>query len=264
MSLPISVFIITKNEEERLPFAIDSVKGWVDEIILVDSGSTDRTLEIAKEEGLKVFHNEWQGYGQQKIFAEGKCKNDWILNIDADEAISEKLKNNIQKIFENGKVPSEAGFEMKWKMIFIGQSKPPLISTGGQVLRLYNIKRAGFRKSTIHDSVVLKNESDKVSFLDGIILHRSFKSYKHWLDKINFYTTEQAEEWVAKSRKSPSILRMIFEPFLTFLKSMFVRKYIFYGVDGFNASIIYAFSKTLRLAKVRELYKLKEKHQNES
>jgi glycosyltransferase involved in cell wall biosynthesis len=95
MPLPVSVFIITRDEEERLHFAINSVKGWVDEVLVIDSGSTDKTCEIAEKLGAKVTYNEWKGYGQQKIFGENLCRNKWVLNIDADEEITDEVKNNI-------------------------------------------------------------------------------------------------------------------------------------------------------------------------
>jgi glycosyltransferase involved in cell wall biosynthesis len=254
--LPISVFIIAKNEEERISFAINSVINWVEEVIVIDSGSSDNTVELSKKLGAIVEYNEWRGYGQQKIFGESLCKNDWILNIDADEEISTELKDNIFKIFEKGLTNiDEAGFEIKWKMIFLHQQKPPLFATGGQVLRLYNKRFAGFRDSTIHDSVILKDgfKDKKIGFIKGNINHRCFKSLKHWIDKVNFYTTAQAKEWVEKGRKPPSLLRIMFEPSFSFLKSYIFRRYIFYGIDGINASFIYSFSKTLRLAKVREI-----------
>lgn len=252
--LPISVFIIAKNEEQRIHYALDSVKDWVDEIIVIDSGSTDNTLKIAAASGAAVYFNEWSGYGAQKIFGETKCRNNWILNIDADEEVSEELKQNIFSIFKNGSEPSEAAFLIPWKMIFIGQKTPPKIATGGKIIRLYNKDKASFSSSTVHDSVLLKNKNDKVTELTGIINHRCFESLKHWIAKVNFYTTAQAEDWVNKGRKAPSLARFIYEPILAFLKSYFLRKYVFYGINGFNASIIYAFSKSLRLAKVKELY----------
>lgn len=255
--LPISVFIITKNEEERLPYALNSVKDWVDEVIIIDSGSDDRTLEIAKEHGAVALHNDWQGYGQQKIFGESQCKNKWILNIDADEEVSIGLKEEICALFSSGKELECDAYQIKWEMIFLGQDKPPKFATGGEVIRLYNLDKAGFRESTIHDSVIAKSGVDlKVGKLHGIFYHRCFKSLKHWVDKVNFYTSEQAEEWISKGRKQPSIFRILTEPFTAFLKSYFIRKYVFYGVDGFNASIIYAFSKVLRLAKIREIYRI--------
>src|SRR5262249_24510243 len=91
----ITATIITLNEELNLPRAIESV-AWADEIIVVDSGSTDRTIELAQKLGARVFHNPWQGYGQQKNYAQRQAKHDWVLNIDADEAVSPALAKEIQ------------------------------------------------------------------------------------------------------------------------------------------------------------------------
>lgn len=255
MKLPVSVFIITRDEEERLPLAVNSVKGWVDEIIVIDSGSTDRTCEIAKEMGARVVFNEWRGYGAQKIFGENLCRNNWVLNIDADEEISAEVKSNILKLFENGREPDEAAFKMYWKMLFLTQKKPPKMGVTASFIRLYNKEKAGFRDSTIHDSVILKGDG-KIGVISGYVNHRCFKSLKHWADKINSYSTMQAEEWVSKNRPMPSI-RIVYEPFFAFFKSYLIRRYFLYGIDGFMASIMYAYSKTLRLAKVRELYKIR-------
>ena len=258
--LPISVFIITKNEEERLPTAIKSVKDWVDDIHVIDSGSEDSTIKIAEELGAKTYFNEWNGYGKQKIFGESKCKHKWILNIDADEAISPELKNEIGDLFKNDNEPSLPAYKMRWKMVFLGQEKPNKIAANSYIVRLYNIKKAGFRDSTIHDSVILKEGVEgEIGKFKGIIYHRCFKNLTHWTDKINFYTTQQALEWLDKGRKKPSNLRVVAEPFFAFFKSYIIRKYIFLGIDGLIASVIYSFSKTLRLAKIRELYDLKSK-----
>ena len=100
-SYPLSVFIIAKDEEDRIPESIKSVIDWADEVIVIDSGSKDKTVAISEEFGASVIYNEWNGYGPQKVFGEGKCRNDWILNIDADEAISPKLKEEIQQLFDN-------------------------------------------------------------------------------------------------------------------------------------------------------------------
>lgn len=254
MKLPISVFIITKNEEERISFAINSVKDWVDEVIIIDSGSEDNTLNIAESLGARTYFNEWKGFGAQKIFGENLCRNKWILNIDADEEISGEVKDGIFKLFESGQQPQEAAFKMYWKMLFLTQKTPPKIGVTGNFIRLYNKEKAGFRDSTIHDSVVLRSNG-KTGEIKGYVNHRCFKSLKHWADKINIYSTMQAEEWVAKGRKKPTY-RIVFEPLLAFLKSFILRKYFLYGIDGFMASIMYAYSKTLRLAKTRELYKI--------
>lgn len=266
--LPISCFIICHNEEERIRYTLESVHELVDEIIIVDSGSTDATLKIAREYTDKIFHNDWNGFGQQKIFAESKCRNQWLLNLDADEALSYELQEELRSLFSsyNSLKPEYKavdGFEINWKMIFIGQEKPASIATGGRVLRLYNREKAGFREDNIHDSVIAKDNSNSdrslnLKLLKNPIHHRCFKDYTHWINKINFYTSEQAAQWLAKGRKKPSLARLICEPPLSFFKCYFQRKYIFYGIDGFYAALIYSFSKTLRLAKIRHLLKNKK------
>ena len=97
--LPISVFIIAQDEEDRIAYTINSVKGWVREIIVIDSGSKDNTVKLCEDLGAKTFFNEWEGYGKQKIFGEQQCQEDWILNLDADEAISDNLKSEIMTVF---------------------------------------------------------------------------------------------------------------------------------------------------------------------
>ena len=248
---PISVFIIAKNEAKRIPLTISSVIDWVDEVIVIDSGSEDNTVEIAKQLGAKVIFNEWPGYGQQKIFGESLCKNDWLLNLDADEAISSKLKESICKLFEKGK-PEKSAYILKWKTLFRPEdSNPPLFAPGGSCIRLYNKNKAGFRDSTVHDSVVIKQ--GKTGTLKGYILHRSFENLEKWTGKIGFYTSQQAKDLFSKGR-NPSSLRILFEPFFSFLKAYFLRRYFIYGVDGFIASFIYAYAKLIRLAKARELF----------
>lgn len=254
--LPISVFIIAKDEEERLPKAIASVKDWVYEIIVIDSGSTDKTVEIASSMGAVVIFNKFEGFGQQKIFGEQRCKNDWILNIDADEEISVELKDEITQLFKTGKQGKYAAYKMKWEMVFFAQKNPPMFGVGSNFVRLYNKQKAGFNNSAVHDSVIVK-QGENLGQLSNIVYHRCFKSMKHWADKINHYTTLQAEDFVSKGRKLSKI-RIIFEPLFAFFKSYFLRRYFFYGIDGFNASLMYAYSKTLRLAKIKELNDLKK------
>lgn len=249
---PVSVFIIAKNEEDRIHYSINSVKNWADEIIVIDSGSDDKTVEISKKLGATVLFNEWKGYGQQKIFGESICKNDWILNIDADEEISPELKNEIEIALKDN---DKKAFHIPIKTMSLNSQKPPRFAPSNEPIRLYNKKFAGFKDSIVHDSVVVNNNT-KVGELKNIVYHRSFRSYKHAIEKINYYSTLQAEDMFAKGKK-PSLLKIITEPFWAFFKAYFLRKYIFFGVDGFIEGIIYAFSRTIRLAKTRELYKNK-------
>ena len=97
--LPISCFIIAKNEADRIAQTIESVEGLVDEIIVIDSGSTDGTQDLVKELGCKLYYNKWHGFGPQKRFGEDKARNKWLLNLDADEYLSNELKAEIRDLF---------------------------------------------------------------------------------------------------------------------------------------------------------------------
>jgi glycosyltransferase involved in cell wall biosynthesis len=99
--LPLSAFIIAKNEADRIPAAIKSVVGWVDEVIVIDSGSEDETVAVAESLGARVVFNEWPGYGLQKRFGEDQCRNDWLLNLDADEEITSALAAEIKAKFDD-------------------------------------------------------------------------------------------------------------------------------------------------------------------
>lgn len=253
---PISVFIITKNEEDRIASVINAVKEIADEILVVDSGSVDQTCEIAAKMGAKIMFNAWQGYGAQKIFAQNNCKNNWVLNIDADEEVSQELCAEIKESFGQ-RIPDDiAGFKIKIVNKFRFEKKPKKSAYFYNQFRLYNKNLAGFRDSSVHDSVVLNyNTKAKILQLNGIIYHQSFKSFSHWLEKINFYSQMQAVDSVAKGKKSPSALKILFIFPFAFLKAFFVRKYFIYGLDGFIYSFLFAFSRFTKVIKIRELIK---------
>ncbi len=250
---PISVFIITKNEEDRISYAINSVKGWVDEIIVVDSGSTDKTVDIAKSCGAdQVLYNEWHGYGPQKSFAEKLCRNDWILNIDADEEVSPGLKHEISMLFANEKVNRHSAYRIAVK--FLPRFKKISEYSPGPeniVTRLYNKAKAGFKASKVHDSVIV--HTGKTGRLRHKLMHRCFRSFTHALEKINFYTSMQAEDLFIKGR-CPHLARILVEPFWTFLRAYLIEQYVMLGTEGFLMSILYSISRTTRLLKAREKF----------
>lgn len=249
--LPISVFIIAKNEADRIPHTINSVVDWVDEVHVVDSGSEDGTLELSRELGANAVFNPWPGYGPQKNFGEGLCRNKWLINLDADEEVTPELRKQIEALFAGGEPPLKAYAFTRKLMHFIEEAG--VYGHTDHPIRLYHRDYAGFKDSTVHDSVDWKGEKQQAGNLSGILLHRCFRSYKHMVDKINFYSSMQAEDMFAKGRR-PSDLRLIIEPFFSFFKALFVRGYILRGVTGFVESILYAFARTLRLAKTRALH----------
>lgn len=249
MTLPLSIFIITKNEADRLPKTLESIKDLSDDVVVVDSGSTDETVTVAEKSGARVVFNPWKGYGPQKCFAETLCKHHWLLNLDADEALSTELAWEIRELFANGAPTEAACYALDIRMVLPHESRPRLFAANNVVKRLYDKRRAGFKDSPVHDSVVVRE--GQVARLKHPVLHRSFRGLTHEVEKINRYTSMQAEDF-RKKGKRPFALRLLTEPITAFLKAYFLRRYFAYGVEGFTQSIVYAFSRTLRLAKARE------------
>ncbi|MDA0782859.1 MAG: glycosyltransferase family 2 protein [Rickettsiales bacterium] len=252
--LPISVFIIAKDEEDRIPRPIKSVIGWVDEVIVIDSGSSDKTMAVSASLGAKTVFNEWKGYGPQKVYGETLCKNQWLLNIDADEEITPELRDEIIELFKAGE-PQCKAYHVRIKVLGTFDKNPHRFAPYHNQLRLYHKDFAGFKDSTVHDSVVPKDGIHcPLGQLKNIIHHRTFRSYGHAIAKINRYSTMQAEHMYKKGRK-PSSVRIIFEPFIGFFKGYFMKRHFLMGIDGFIESIIYTFGRVLRLIKAREMWK---------
>jgi glycosyltransferase involved in cell wall biosynthesis len=256
--LPLSVFIITKNEEDRISRIINAVKNIADEILVIDSGSTDLTCQKAQDAGAEVIFNQWRGYGQQKIFGENKCKNQWVLNIDADEEVSAELSNEITKLFLNKKHESFFGFRVKIVNQFPLEKKPKKFAYYYNQLRLYNKDFAGFKNSSIHDSVELKNyDKKKIGQLKNIIYHQSFRSYSNWIEKINSYSSMQAQDSFIKN-KNPNSLKILTVFIVAFLKAYFLRRYFIYGINGINYSVLFAFSRFAKTIKIKEIFLKKD------
>jgi glycosyltransferase involved in cell wall biosynthesis len=257
MKLPISVFIITKNEADRVAATIKSVRSWVDEVIVVDSGSDDGTIEVAKAAGAdKVMFNEWHGYGQQKIFCETQCQNDWLLNLDADEEISPALRDEIMTQFADVMPEANNAFKLRCVNMFAHQAKPSRFAFVNDPIRLYNKNSAGFRDALVHDAVV-PQAGVEVHKFKGAVFHRSFRSMEHMVRKLNDYSTMQAAELFARG-KNFSVARGVIEPHLMFWKFYILRRHFVYGFFGLTASRNYAHYRFLRLAKLRELYALEK------
>lgn len=256
-NLPISVSIIAKDEADRIGRAIDSVKDWVDEIVVVDSGSQDETTAVSESHGARVVFNEWRGYGPQKVFAERLCRNNWVLNLDADEEISPGLRDEIQSLFSRGEPPC-AAYRMLRTELYNFHDRPNFWAPNSDWVRLYRKDKAGFKDSPVHDSVVVRE--GRLGHLKGRMYHRSFRSYLHHIDKVNINSSAQAEELFRKKR-NPSWLVLLLTPPLAFFKSLILRREFVNGIDGVMISYMFAFQRFIRLAKTRELFLLEKQKQ---
>ncbi len=260
----ISAFIIAKNEEARIARAINSLKEISEEIIVIDSGSTDNTVGISKDLGARVVFNEWSGYVNQKIFGESLCKNDWIINLDADEELTKELQEEIALLFKTGKQDEYKAYDMNMIIMHRNDSKPRLFAPNNYFIRLYNKNYIGFFNTsgyTTHDVVSWSSgygSDTDFTKLKAPALHYSGASIEQLVAKANFYSSEQAKDMLASGRKISSI-RVISEFFFWLIKAFFIRRYFVFGFDGFVDSMIFSFARFLRLSKARELQRKGEK-----
>lgn len=248
--LPISVTIICCNESERIQETIECVENWVDEVIVVDSGSIDGTQDIVLKTSAKLLFNEWSGYGQQKRFAEDQARNDWIFNIDADERVLPELADEIKKRFplesneiDAYKVPIYDRFLCTRELSKYKPYNP---------VRLYKKSIGRYRNSSVHDRVVLP-KSARVGQLVGKVAHDSLKSFRHRIEKMNDYTDQQVLSMVAQERKL-TVLRLVLEFWVSFMVCYVGRGYWRNGLMGYIYSINFAFSRFLRAIKLFEKY----------
>lgn len=251
--LPISVFIIAKNEADRIPLAIRSVRDWVEEIIVIDSGSEDATLSVSEALGARTVYRAWEGYGPQKVFGEGLCRNDWILNIDADEEVSPALRADIEHLFSPLPQPGLTGFRLPVLPLYPFQTRGNPATITNSPIRLYKRSCAGFSDSTVHDSVMVREGN--VHKLKGHLIHRSFRSLSHHFAKINDYTSAQSDDWLAR-KPPPYGVELLLTPPLSFVKSFLFRREVVNGLDGMVVSYMYAVQRFMRIAKAREAFLL--------
>ncbi len=249
--LPVSATIIAKNEADRISRTILSVRDWADEVIVVDSGSTDDTVSISEALGASVFFNTWPGYGPQKRFAEALCRNKWVFNIDADEEVTPELAAEIRELFANGS-PKAKAFAVKTHCVFPFEETPRRFAVSMMHGRLYHTDFARFKDSTVHDSIVLCDGGKPVLLKHGLN-HYLFRSHAHAIEKVNFYSSMQAEDQFRK-RRNPGAAKIVVTPLWAFFKAYVLRGYFRYGLDGVIRSYIYAFSRLIRLAKTREKF----------
>ena len=240
--LPISCFIIAQNEADRITKTIDSVDELVDEIIVIDSGSTDGTQDLVKRLGCKLFYNKWNGFGPQKRFGENKARNKWLLNLDADEYLSNELKAEIRNLFAK-KLESNF-YSMKVIPIYPNWNKPRLFSAHHLCVRLYNIEFGRFSSSKVHDSVQIS--SNKIIKLKNPVLHNSVRSFSHLIEKEDSYVKMQIGS-LKKKNKLFLFLRLIFEFPLSFIKYYFIRRHFTGALTGLVTSIILAFYRWKRI-----------------
>lgn len=242
--VPLSACIIARDEADRIGRCIHAVRGLADEVVVVDSGSTDDTVARSQALGAKTFHRAWDGYGPQKRFSEDCASHDWILNLDADEVVTPELAEEIRALLASE--PPLAGYRVPMPTVFPGAGKPRLWAERHNYIRLYDRRRMRFRDSLVHDTVDTGDQP--VGQLTGVALHYSNRSIEHVRQKLDRYTHLQAREL----RKSPLLvwLRLPLEYPAVFLRYYILRRNFTGGMFGLRSSHIAAEMRVKRLLRI--------------
>ncbi|OGP66775.1 MAG: hypothetical protein A2031_01650 [Deltaproteobacteria bacterium RBG_19FT_COMBO_43_11] len=245
--VPVSAAIITKNEEENLRRCLQSVS-FSGQVVIVDSGSTDKTLEIAAEFGCEIYREQWHGFGPQKQLAIEKCRLPWILVLDADERIPPETAEIIKKIVTARQVP-EAGFSFPRKNYF--QDK--WIKHAGwwpdRVMRLFRKEAGSMTPSAVHEAVEVQGVVGK---LNVPIEHFTESNLSKVLQKIDKYSTLGAEEAFSTGKKS-SPYGAFARAFFTFIQDYFLKLGILDGKQGLILAVTDSVNKFFKYAKLNEL-----------
>jgi glycosyltransferase involved in cell wall biosynthesis len=242
----LSIFIIAKNEVDRIGRAIEAVKGLSDDIIVIDSGSTDGTQALCESLGARVIFNAWPGYGLQKQFGEDQCRHDWMLNIDADEVVDGDMARAIHAVL-NDRDLAPGAYATKIVEMFPGETKPHPWAFALSPVRFYHKSIGRYNASPVHDRVDLVAGTPKRG-LAGVIEHHSIRSLGHELIKLNHYADMQADDLDAKGRRLSGV-RLVLEFPLAFLKAYVLRRHFVRGLYGFMTAMNYAYFRYLRGAK---------------
>ncbi|MFC4654181.1 MULTISPECIES: glycosyltransferase family 2 protein [Rheinheimera] len=231
----ISCFVIACNEEDRIERCLKSLAGWVDQLIVLDSGSKDRTIEIAERYADTVYQTDWPGFGPQRNRALSYCEHEWVLNIDADEVMTDGLKAEIDRVLSEPDLDVNL-VKIPWHTYFFGK----LLKHGRYSSpqgKLFLKQGVSFKNRQVHETLLIPNEKSRV--LKSAIIHHSWRSYQHCQEKHLKYACLLAEEKFAKGKRS-SLAFAVLRFFTDFLQQYLLHGGILDGWRGFLMALVLA------------------------
>lgn len=247
---PISAVIITFNEEINIERCLQSLVGVADEIVVVDSFSTDKTDEITQNLGAKVVRNKFDGHIEQKNFAIKQAKFPHVLSLDADEALSDELRNSILKIKANF---NSDGYTFNRLTNYCGKWIKHCGWYPDVKLRLWDSRKGKWTGINPHDKFEMDDEA-KITHLKGDLLHYSYYSIDGHIKQVNFFTDLLAKSMYKQGRRA-SWFNILLSPLVKFIKDYFIKTGFLDGYYGFVISIISAHATFLKYIKLKELDK---------
>ncbi|MBN1103862.1 MAG: glycosyltransferase family 2 protein [Deltaproteobacteria bacterium] len=246
---PLSVAIITRDEEDRLPACLQSL-GFADEILVVDSGSTDRTVQVAGSYGARVLIEAWRGFSEQKQFAVDSCSHDWVLVLDADERVPQETASVITGIMRNPE-PETAAYSFVRKNYFHGRWIKHCGWWPDRIVRLVDRRRGRFDGEAVHERWVVQGT---VRDLGAALKHVSFRNYSEMMMKMECYSNLSSLALFQRNAKVRAFTPITHGIWM-FLKSYVLEMGILDGFDGFFISMANAGGSFLKYAKLREYRK---------
>ncbi|MDZ4757670.1 MAG: glycosyltransferase family 2 protein [Bacteroidota bacterium] len=249
LQTPISAVIIANNASRSIGHTIAAML-WCNEVLVVDSGSTDNTVEICKALGCTVMHHNFESYGKQKHFAVSQAKNDWVWVIDADEIATPEIVAEACKKIDSGEY---VGYMVPISLVFMGK----LLRFGNEYkkphLRLFNKKHGNYNESLVHEDVLL---TGKIGKLQHHVLHDSYYNIDDYFKKFNNYTTRAAEQLHAQNKNINILSPIIKLPFHFIILYIF-KGLIFDGIAGLLWATFSSWYSFVKYIKLWEMNKLK-------
>ena len=240
----ISAVLITRNEERDIGRTLDALS-FVDEVVVVDSGSTDRTVELCTARGARVVSQPFLGYGPQKRLAVSLASNDWVLCVDADEVVTPELARSIQDLLSRAEEPPAPAYRLPFRPVFMGH---PLVHGAREThVRLFDRRRPRRRSRA---PAPRPSSRGAVGTLRGFVLHETAKTISESLEKLDRYTTRAAEE--RRGRPLRGALALLVSGAFTFFKHYVLRRNFLNGVPGFTWSMLFAVGSVVKYAKGHE------------
>lgn len=243
----LTALVPTFNEEANLPACLESVK-WADEIFVVDSFSTDRTVEIAQQFGARVTQRKYQSHASQRNWAAAQASHDWILLLDADERVTPGLKEEIQSLLQSN--PSLIGYRISRRNFFIGKEIKFCGWGNDWIVRLFRRDRCKIEECGFHGDV---QTDEPLGKLKGKFIHYPYRSFDDYLNKFIRYTTGGAE-FMYQNKRRAKISDLVVRPLFNFIKMYFLRWGFLDGAHGFIVCVLSSFYVFTKYAKLRMLY----------
>jgi glycosyltransferase involved in cell wall biosynthesis len=247
--MKISVVIITKNEERNILRCLNSVQDVADEIVVVDSGSTDDTAAICEQFGVKFVHQDWLGYSEQKNFANSLATNDWILSIDADEELSDELKQSIFK-YKNQHMPHDIVFSMNRLTNYCGHWIRHCGWYPDRKIRIWN-RTVGQWQGEIHETLEFSTKV-KEKVLKGNLLHYSFETAQDYENQQFKFAKMRGQHYFMKGKKHASFY-MVVSPIFSFIQHYFFQLGFLDGADGWHICLTTAKATRMKYKTLKEL-----------